>query len=99
MSVTQIIALGERTNVGFVDEEFAPVDASLDRSSPETPEEVIQWRRAPDFLGSQSAGAFDNYKILMTICVSGPEISLFREGIDPGDILQGSLGDCWCGLD
>ncbi len=53
MSVTQIIALGERTNVGFVDEEFPPVDASLSPPAAEKPKHAIQWRRAPDFLGSQ----------------------------------------------
>jgi hypothetical protein len=53
MTVTQIIAQGERTGVRFVDEEFPPVDASLSPPTAEQPKHAIQWRRAPDFLGSQ----------------------------------------------
>ena len=65
----------------FHDAEFPPTNASITgESGGDVPDDLI-WVRAPELLKDDGA-------------TNGGEPALF-DGIDPTDILQGELGDCW----
>ena len=75
------ILLAAAAQMAFHDAEFPPTNASITgESGGDVPDDLI-WVRAPELLKDDGA-------------TNGGEPALF-DGIDPTDILQGELGDCW----
>lgn len=70
-------------NWNFVDIEFPPVESSLYPSSEASPiKQKVVWKRPKDFM------VVDKKKGL-----NAPDV--FDKKIEPNDIKQGTLGDCW----
>ncbi|KPA73940.1 putative calpain-like cysteine peptidase putativecysteine peptidase Clan CA family C2 [Leptomonas pyrrhocoris] len=71
-----------KSRIPYVDMTFPPAEASLQRPS-DTKKvanlEAVTWRRPQDCIPE----------------MAHKEIKLFRAGVDPNDIGQGMLGDCW----
>eukprot|EP00301_Raphidiophrys_heterophryoidea_P002614 c11219_g1_i1.p1 GENE.c11219_g1_i1~~c11219_g1_i1.p1 ORF type:complete len:487 (+),score=121.14 c11219_g1_i1:81-1541(+) len=65
----------------FTDKDFPADDASLGKWRQENPGKKVIWVRAKDL---KLKGEFENQ-----------ELALFAGRIEPKDICQGALGDCW----
>ena len=73
----------KEANINFVDIEFPPVESSIYPQSEGKPfNEPIVWKRPKDFM------VIDESKEMFS-----PEV--FYKKIEPNDIKQGQLGDCW----
>jgi calpain-15 len=84
MSIADINKFLSANGINFVDFEFTPADASLfspmvDTSNFDT---VIHWRRPEEFM------VVDESRGLR-------KPTVFYDTIDPSDLKQGVLGDCW----
>jgi hypothetical protein len=102
LSVQQIEAICANAETLFVDMAFPPTEESLMltgrsqrntfcRPSETAQSEVIVWRRPKDFIGllssaDQSSDDYDQQQV---------SVQLFEGEIEPADIKQGKLGDCW----
>ena len=84
MSIADINKFLNANGINFVDWEFMPVDTSLFSSMVDTSnfDTVIHWRRPEDFM------IIDESRGLR-------KPTVFYDTIDPSDIKQGVLGDCW----
>lgn len=71
-------------NINFVDSEFIPADESIFSDYVDTTnfDSLVHWRRPSEFM-----------EIDYSLDLREPQI--FYDSIDPSDIRQGSLGDCW----
>ncbi|CUI14920.1 calpain-like cysteine peptidase, putative [Bodo saltans] len=78
--IQRILEACVRQGVPFVDVAFPPLQASLYRSGVDTRAIAeTAWKRPTDYLPASEHN----------------RISLFCNGVDPNDIDQGQLGDCW----
>lgn len=82
LPVEEIIAACAKHNIKFFDLDFEAENSSLYPSPEEAGEEIVQWRRTDEFM-----------KVNPDKGLTAPDV--FVDGIDPGDIRQGALGDCW----
>ena len=73
----------KKAGTNFVDISFLPLDKSIfDPSKGQPFDRIVHWRRPREFMiPDPSKGLF--------------EPKMFEKSIDPSDILQGNLGDCW----
>jgi hypothetical protein len=79
----EILAKLKTTGTNFIDVDFTPEDRSIfDPSKGQGFDRKVHWRRPRDFMvANPSQGLYDPV--------------VFDKSIEPGDILQGQLGDCW----
>ena len=82
--INAIIELCEQTNGMYGDSEFPPNDASLYKNPAEPPDyaestPVVEWMRPQEALKNGDDDKLD----------------MIKDGIKPGDVKQGTLGDCW----
>lgn len=79
----QLLAQIRKNGNNFIDIDFPPIEKSIqDPSKGQSFDRMPHWRRPRDFmLPDPSKGIFD------------PQI--FEKDIEPNDIHQGQLGDCW----
>ena len=82
LPVDMIQHLCKRRGLKFFDLDFPADSSSLFPHPNEASDQVVQWRRPGEFM------LVDPEKNL-----GNPDV--FIEGIEPGDIRQGALGDCW----
>lgn len=78
--IAEISKICKKNKTSFIDVDFLPVDDSI--SNPKLGQSfdtVIQWRRPCDFMTLKK----------------GEKIQVFDKSIEPSDIKQGQLGDCW----
>lgn len=71
------------------DQSFPPHAASIGPWDGKTAEQIdaeIEWRRASEFFAAKLTA--DERK-------KGLRVKLFEDGVKPGDVAQGKLGDCW----
>ena len=71
------------TGSSYIDVDFRPVDRSIfDPKKGQGFDRIVHWRRPRDFMHPDPAkGLFDPV--------------IFDKDIEPADILQGQLGNCW----
>jgi len=82
--IRAIIDLCEQNNGKYGDTDFPPNDASLYKNPAEPPDyaestPVVEWMRPEEALKSGNED----------------EIKMVQDGMRPGDVKQGTLGDCW----
>jgi calpain-15 len=72
-----------KSKLNFVDIDFPPMDKSVYDPAMEPPfDSLIHWRRPKNFMEKdESLGLYDP--------------NVFYDSIEPNDIRQGALGDCW----
>jgi calpain-15 len=79
--IEKLASLGSQAN--FIDTDFAPNDNSIQHTSKgQAFDRVIQWRRPKEFM-----------EVDPTRGLNEPEI--FYKLVEPADITQGQLGNCW----
>ena len=82
--IRAIIELCQQNNGKYGDTDFPPNDASLYKNPAEPPDyaestPVVEWMRPEEALKSGNED----------------EIKMISQGLRPGDVKQGTLGDCW----
>lgn len=82
--IRAIIELCEQTNGMYGDSDFPPNDASLYINPAEPPDyaeqtPVVEWMRPEEALKSGDSD----------------KVAMIKNGMKPGDVKQGTLGDCW----
>jgi hypothetical protein len=82
--IRAIIDLCQQNNGKYGDTDFPPNDASLYKNPAEPPDyaestPVVEWMRPEEALKSGNED----------------EIKMVSQGMRPGDVKQGTLGDCW----
>lgn len=84
MSIADINKNLSANNINFVDWEFMPVDTSLFSTMVDTSnfDTVIHWRRPEEFMITDESRGLR-------------KPTVFYDTIDPSDLKQGVLGDCW----
>jgi calpain-15 len=82
-SLKELEQLLRSGNITYLDLDFPPQDPSIFREiSGNVLNTLVHWRRPHEFFTVNPAEGFK-------------EPSIFAEEIEPADIIQGQLGDCW----